>query len=377
MVNRILKNQIEQLLFKNKAIIIYGARQVGKTTLVEQLVEKFRSETLFLNGDDADTREMLTDLNAIRLSPVFGDKRIVVIDEAQRIPETGLALKIIHDNFKDIQLIATGSSALELANKVNEPLTGRKFEFFLHPFSFGEMVQHHGFLDEKRFMEHRLVFGYYPDIALNAGNEIRLLKSLASSFLYKDLLMLEQIKKPVLLEKILKALALQIGNEVSYSELGQLTQSDKNTVEKYIGFLEQAYIIFRMEALSRNVRNEIKKGRKIYFYDNGIRNAILSNFQPVASRTDAGILWENFIISERFKFLSNKDIDFKRFFWRTTQQQEIDYIEETEGKLSAFELKLSPNARVKPSATFTNAYPDTVFNVVHPANFHEFLLDKK
>jgi len=375
MINRTLKPLVEQYMFKRKAIIIYGARQVGKTTLVKQLLKDRETETLFLNGDDADTRELFTNLNPTILIPVFGNYTIVVIDEAQRIPETGLALKIIHDNFENIQLIATGSSAFELATKVSEPLTGRKFEFFLHPFSFAEMVNHHGFLTEKRLLEHRIVFGYYPDIALNVGTETRLLKSLTSSFLYKDLLMLEQIKKPALIEKILKALALQVGSEVSFNELAQLTGSDKNTVEKYIGFLEQAYIIFRLEGLNRNVRNEIKKGRKIYFYDNGVRNAILGNFLPVGSRTDIGALWENFLISERYKFLTNQDVDFNRYFWRTTQQQEIDYIEEHAGKLSAFELKWNPNANVKISGTFTNGYPESSFKVITPENFHEFILD--
>jgi len=375
MIKRTIEGLIEKYLFKNKAIIIYGARQVGKTTLVEHLIRNHVDETIVLTGDDADTRELFTDLNATSLIPVFGNKKIVVIDEAQRIPETGLVLKIIHDSFKNIQLIATGSSAFELATKVSEPLTGRKFEFFLHPLSFGEMADHHGFLTEKRLIEHRMVFGYYPDIATNAGNEIKLLKTLASSFLYKDLLMIEQIKKPALLEKILKALALQVGSEVSFSELGQLTGSDKNTVEKYTGFLEQAYIIFKLEGLSRNVRNEIKKGRKFYFYDNGIRNAILGNFQPLGSRTDVGALWENFMISERFKYLSNKDVDFNRFFWRTTQKQEIDYIEEMNGKLNAYELKWNPNITVKPSKTFTNAYPDAGFKLINPGNFHEIILE--
>jgi uncharacterized protein len=375
MVTRTIKNLIEQNLFRQKAIIIFGARQVGKTTLVEELLRNFAGETLFLSGDDADTRELLTNINATSLIPVFGSKWIVVIDEAQRIPDTGLALKIIHDNFKDIQLIATGSSAFELATKISEPLTGRKFEFFLHPFSFEEMVSYHGFLDEKRLLEHRMIFGSYPDIALNVGNETKLIKNLASSFLYKDLLMLEQIKKPALLEKILKALALQVGSEVSFNELGQLTSSDKNTVEKYIGLLEQAYIIFRLEGLNRNVRNEIKKGRKIYFFDNGIRNAILGNFQPLSSRTDLGALWENFFISERFKYLTNKDADFKRFFWRTTQKQEIDYIEEMDGILTAFELKWNSNAGARLSTTFTKAYPETALHLVHPKNYHTFLMD--
>ena len=203
MVKRNLQDIIESLLFKNKTLIIYGARQTGKTTLVGEIVKPYKSETLFLNGDDADIRELFSNINSTRLIPIISNHKILVIDEAQRIPNVGLVLKIIHDNFKNIQLIATGSSSFELANKINEPMTGRKFDFFLHPFGFVELVNHHGYLKEKRLLEHRMIFGYYPDIALNIGNEIRLLKSLTSSYLYKDLLMLETIKKPILLEKIL------------------------------------------------------------------------------------------------------------------------------------------------------------------------------
>ena len=376
MVKRTLQELIEVFLFKKKTIIIYGARQVGKTTLVEELVKNLTEQTLFLNGDDADVRELFTNASATRLHPVIGRHKIVIIDEAQRIPETGLVLKIIHDNFKDIQLLATGSSSFELANKVNEPLTGRKFEFFLHPLSFGEMVSHHGFLTEKRLLEHRLIYGYYPDIALNVGEELKLLKNLVSSYLYKDLFVLEQIQKPVLLEKILKALALQTGNEVSFSELAQLLGSDRSTIEKYIDFLEKAYIIFCLNGLNRNVRNEIKKGRKIYFYDNGVRNAVLGNFSPINARADAGPLWENFVISERYKFLSNKDIEFNRYFWRTTQQQEIDYIEEYQGKYSAYEIKWNPGARAALSRTFSNAYPGTEFKIITPENMNEFIMDQ-
>ena len=373
MIIRHLEAEIQKYLFKKKTIIIYGARQVGKTTLVENLIKAYRGKTLFLNGDDADVREALSDLNHVKIKPIIGNNKIVVIDEAQRIPEAGLALKIIHDNYKNIQLIATGSSSFDLANKINEPLTGRKLEFFLHPFSFGEMVDHHGFLTEKRLLEHRLIFGYYPDIAINQGDELKLLKSLTSSFLYKDLLTLEQIQKPVLLEKILKALALQTGNEVSYYELARLIGSDKGTIEKYIDLLEKVYIIFKLNGLNRNVRNEIKKGRKIYFYDNGIRNAIIGNFQPLSSRVDAGALWENFLVSERYKFLRNKDIDFQSYFWRTTQQQEVDYIEERQGKLYAFEFKWKTGKRFNLSKTFSNGYPGSEFQIINPENFSAFL----
>lgn len=373
-INRDIEKEIRHYLFKQKAIVIYGARQVGKTTLLESLLEEFKASTLFLNGDDADIRTLFTNLTASKLKPIIGNYKIVVIDEAQRIPETGLALKIIHDNFKDVQLIATGSSAFELASKINEPLTGRKFEFTLYPFSFNELVNHHGFLDEKRFLEHRLIYGYYPDIALSNGMEQRLLKELTSSYLYKDLLMLENIHKPQLLEKILKALALQIGSEVSYHELAQLTNSDNQTIEKYIDLLEKAYIIFRLNGLNRNVRNEIKKGKKIYFYDNGIRNAIIGNFLSLESRVDAGALWENFLVSERIKFNTNFNNYCKSYFWRTTQQQEIDYVEEFNNSWSAFEFKWNPNKRAYLSKTFSKAYPNNSFYIISPENINEFLL---
>ena len=375
MVKRVLEKLIQPYLFRKKTIVIYGARQVGKTTLVEYLVRNYKEKTLFLNGDEADVRDLLSNLSSTSLKPIIGNYKIVVIDEAQRIPETGLVLKIIHDNFKDIQLIATGSSAFDLASKISEPMTGRIFEFFLHPFSFEEMTDYHGYLTEKRLLEHRMVFGYYPDIALSVGHETKLLKTLVSNFLYKDLLTIEHIQKPVLLEKILKALALQIGNEVNYSELAQLLGSDKATIEKYIDLLEKVYIIFRLNGLNRNVRNEIKKGKKIYFYDNGVRNTVIGNFLPLSSRTDTGALWENYLISERHKFLMNRDLDFQRFFWRTTQQQEIDYIEDVQGQLRAFELKWNPARKPHISKTFTNAYPNSEFQVITPDNMYIFLTD--
>ncbi len=377
MVHRSLEERIQQVLFKKKVVIIYGARQVGKTTLVQSLTGEYKNSTLYLNGDDSDIREILSNPGAVKLKPIIGSHKIVVIDEAQRISEIGLVLKIIHDNFKNIQLIATGSSAFELANKVQEPLTGRKFEFYLYPFSFGEMSGFHSYLTEKRSLEQRMVYGYYPDIVLNDSMEEKLLRSLASSYLYKDLLMLDQIQKPALLEKLLKSLALQIGSEVSYNELAKQVGSDKGTVEKYIDLLEKVYIIFRLNGFNRNVRNELKKGKKIYFYDNGIRNAILSNFLPLSSRTDTGPLWENFIISERLKYNSNNDFSCESYFWRTTQQQEIDYIEEIHGQLSAYEFKwkFNPNQRYFLSKTFSTAYPNSSFKVISPENMHEFLLN--
>ena len=373
MIRRHLEELIQKHLFKKKTVIIYGARQVGKTTLVEDLVNKLNLKTLILNGDDADIRELFTNGSASQFRPFVGSNKLIVIDEAQRIPDAGLGIKIIHDNFKDVQIIVTGSSSLELAGKIKEPMTGRKFEFFLHPFSFDELADYHGFLDEKRQLERRLVFGCYPDVIVNLGNEIRILKTLASDYLYKDILSVGQIKKPVLLEKILKALALQTGNEVSYNELAQLLDSDKGTIEKYIDLLEKAYIIFKLPGLNRKVRNEIKKGRKIYFYDNGIRNAVLGNFLPLGSRGDTGALWENYLVSERFKLITNLIEIPGSYFWRTTQKQEIDYIEEHNNKLFAFEFKLSSIKRSFLSKTFSNAYPGSEYKVITPDNYHEFL----
>jgi predicted AAA+ superfamily ATPase len=373
MVKRHLQEIIQRYLFKNKTVIIYGARQVGKTTLVDELIKNQKTKALLLNGDDADIRDLFSEVSTSKLKPVLGNYKLVVLDEAQRIPDAGVGIKIIHDNFKDIQLIVTGSSSLELAARVKEPMTGRKLEFFLHPFSFCEMSDHHGFLAEKRLQEHRMIFGYYPDVALNSGSENRLLKTLASDYLYKDILSIGNIKKPVLLDKILKALALQIGNEVSYHELAQLLDSDKGTIEKYIDLMEKTYIIFRLPGLSKNVRNEIKKGKKIYFYDNGIRNAVLGNFLPLNSRVDKGALWENFLVSERFKVMANCDEAPKSYFWRTTQQQEIDYIEEYQNKFFTYEFKWSTSKKSYLSKTFSNAYPDSVFKVITQDNFHEFL----
>lgn len=373
MINRTIQKSIENRLFKGKAILLFGPRQTGKSTLINNMLRNYSDKCLFLNGDESDVRELLTNTNSTQLRSLSGNNQIVFIDEAQRIVNIGITLKLFTDQLKNIQVIATGSSAFELSSQVNEPLTGRKYEFMLFPLSFGEMVQHHGLLEEKRLLEHRMIFGYYPEIVTSQGQEKELLKLLANSYLYKDLLNLEQIKKPVILEKLLKALALQVGNEVSYLELAQTIGADKGTVEKYIDLLEKAFVLFRLPALSRNVRNEIKKSKKIYFYDCGIRNAIINNFNPLSSRTDTGALWENYFIAERLKYLHYQEADSTLYFWRTTQQQEIDLIEETSKGLSAFECKWNPRAKAKFPHTFTDNYPGTKTNLATPANLEKFL----
>jgi len=373
MIKRAFQTSIRKRLFKGKAILLFGPRQAGKSTLIENLLEAQDEEWLYMNGDDADVREILTNTSATKLRAIIGNKKIVFIDEAQRIPNIGLTLKLITDQIKDVQVIATGSSAFELSSQVNEPLTGRKYEFMLYPLSFSEMVQHHGLLEEKRLIEHRMIYGYYPEIVTKQGEEEELLKLLASSYLYKDLLMLEQIKKPLLLEKLLKALALQIGSEISYQEVAQTIGSDQKTVDKYIDLLEKTFVLFRLPALNRNVRNEIKKGKKIYFYDCGIRNAIINNFKPVNTRTDVGALWENFLMAERVKYLRYHGIDAEQYFWRTTQQQEIDLVEEYDEKLSAYEFKWSKTEKVRFPQTFTANYPNTTTHIISPENVEDFI----
>jgi uncharacterized protein len=377
MIKRTLQEQIEKKFFKNKAIIVIGARQTGKTTLIKNMLDSRKEKTLFFNGDEADTNDILNQLTITKLKGIIRDFKIVFFDEAQKIDNIGTVLKLIVDNFKDVQVIASGSSSFELMNNLNEPLTGRKYEFHLYPLSYSELVGNFGIVEEKRNLENRLIFGSYPDIVSYPEDAEEHLKLLAGSYLYKDLLMLEQIKKPVLLEKILKALALQIGSEVSYSELAGLVESDKKTVEKYIDLLEKTYIIFRLPALNKNVRNEIKKGKKIYFYDNGIRNAVISDYRPLAKRTDKGALWENYLISERLKLLNFNSSGRERFFWRTTQQQEIDYIETQYDKYYAYEFKWSPLKIASLSKTFAIGYPKHDFMVVTPDNYEEFLSQDK
>lgn len=373
-IDRYLTQNIKKSLFQGKVVLLFGSRQTGKTTLLQHMLNGLDKKVLFLNGDEADVRSMLSEATSSRLKFMAGDHEVIFIDEAQRIPDIGLTLKLFADVLPEIQIIATGSSSFDLANRLNEPLTGRKWAYHLYPISFAEMVVEHGWLEEKRLLNYRLLYGYYPEIVTHPGSAEMRLKELSGSYLYKDLLMLEGIKKPVVLEKLLKALALQLGSEVSYQELARLVGVNANTVEKYIDLLEKAFVIFRLTAYSRNIRNEIKKGRKIYFFDNGIRNAIIGNFSQLDLRTDTGALWENFLVSERMKYLSSQCHDPARYFWRTTQQQEIDYLEEQNGRLSAWEFKWNPKAKARFSKTFTKAYPDCRTSVVSPDNFETFVM---
>lgn len=374
MITRIIQERIEQKLFSGKAIVVVGARQVGKTTLFNEILRNRTEKTLLLNLDEADARELLANPTMSELRQLIADNQILMIDEAQRATDIGLTLKRIQDNFPQVQLMVTGSSSLDLRTSINEPMTGRKWEYQLFPFSTAEILHANGILAVRQTLESRLIYGSYPDV-LNYQAEAReTLTNLTSSYLYKDLLGLEGIRKPALLEKLLVALALQMGSEVSYNELAQTIGSDSKTVEKYIDLLEKCFIIFRLQTFSRNLRNELKKSRKIFFYDNGVRNAILQNFTPLALRNDTGALWENFFISERLKANHYAGRYAKSYFWRTKSQQEIDYIEEMDGTFRAFELKWNPKkANAAIPASFMQAYSVAEAAVVTPDNYLDYL----
>lgn len=373
MISRIIESNISPLLGGKKAIIIMGARQVGKSTLLQQLLSH-RDDVVWMNGDDLDVQDLFANLTSTRLRAILGDKKFIVVDEAQRIADIGLRLKLITDQIPDVQVIATGSSSFELATKVNEPLTGRKREFKMFPLTFSEMVRHTQFLDEVRMIPHRMVYGYYPEVVSSPGDERAVLKELSDSYLYKDILSLDSISKPDKLVRLLKALALQIGSQVSYNELGTLIGLDSKTVERYVDILEKSFIVFRLGTFSRNQRNELKATRKIYFWDLGIRNAVIGNLAQVENRTDVGELWENFVIAERLKQNIYSGSFAQSYFWRTRQQHEIDYVEEVDGQLHAFEFKWNDRkAHCKCPDSFSTTYPDATFQVITPNNIEEFL----
>jgi len=373
MIARHLIEVLQAKLFSGKAIILLGARQTGKTTLAKQLVHLSNENAVFLNGDEPNTISLFENMTTEKWKQVIAGNKIVVVDEAQRIMDIGIKLKLCTDNFPDTQLIVTGSSALELANTINEPLTGRKWEYNLFPISWGELRGSFNYTELLNQFESRLVFGMYPEVVSNPGNEEELLKNLAGSYLYKDLLSFGNIRKPEVLHSLLRALAWQIGSEVSYNELSRLVNVDKNTVINYISLLEKAFVIFRLDPLNRNLRKEISTSRKIYFWDNGIRNALISNFNSLEMRNDIGALWENFIVAERLKYNHYNRRYVNYYFWRTNDGKEIDLVEESGGKFDVFEFKWSAKKKFKISDLFTKTYPTGNTYLINKENFMDIL----
>lgn len=373
MIKRALQGVLEAKVDYKKAIVVLGPRQVGKTTLISQIAASLNGDYLYINGDDPAVRLAWTNPTLAFINNYIGNYKVVVFDEAQRLENIGLSAKMIIDAKKDVQLFISGSSALEIASKINEPLTGRKWEYRLYPLSWNELKEHYSFAKIQPRLEEFLITGMYPDVITNPLNAKETLTNLAGSYLYKDILESGGIRRPDALLKLLQALAWQVGNEVSYNELSQIAGIDKATVISYIDLLEKAFVIFRLNPFARNLRNEISTSRKIYFYDNGVRNTIINNFAPITQRNDIGALWENFIISERKKNLAYSGFYGNTYFWRNTARAEIDYIEEQDGKITVFEIKWNPKVKVKFPSAFLEKYNPEITRIINSDNYWEFL----
>lgn len=373
MIKRQLKQLINKRLFNGKAIILTGPRQVGKTTLLRMLMDESDRKTLFWNCDEPDIRQKLSSPTSTQLKADTAAADLVLIDEAQRVRDIGITLKLLIDNCPEKQIIVTGSSAMELSNAINEPLTGRKYAYNVLPLSEDELIAEFGKTEENRLLERRMLFGTYPDVVNNQGEETELLNNIVNSYLYKDIFDFQDVRKPEIIEQLLQALALQIGSEVSFNELGRLLGMNSQTVQRYVDLLEKTFVIFHLRSFSRNMRNELKKSRKIYFYDNGVRNALIGDFKPMKLRQDAGALWENFLVSERVKHNSYSLFYGKSYFWRTQQQQEIDYLEDADGTLHTYEFKWNSVKHPKITSAFAQNYPNHTYTIVNPENYQDFV----
>ena len=376
MIKRIIEERINSALAKQKAVTIMGPRQVGKSTLAETLIPK-DAKILEINGDSTDVQTMFVNVDEAKMKVLIGSKDFLFVDEAQKIENVGNMLKIVAEKFKDVRIIVTGSSAFKLAAAVNESLTGRKREYKLYPLSFKELAEHTSTLEESRMLDHRLIYGYYPEVVTSPGDEKEVLKELIDSYLYKDVMEENNIAKPDKLVKLVQALAFQIGSTVSATEMAGLIGVDAKTVERYIDILEKSYIIFTLPSYAKNQRNELKFARKLYFWDMGIRNGVIGNMAPVSLRSpeELGHMWENFVIAERLKRNDYAGRTFvQHYFWRTQQKKEIDLIEIEDGVMTGYEIKRKEGKRVGAPAQFANAYPDASFKCITPGELMEFLM---
>ena len=369
---RIIEKPLKGVLFKGKVLIIVGARQVGKTTVLQNMSKQFE-RALWLNADENNVRERLTNPSVNTVRNVLGNYKVVIIDEVQRIQNAGLLLKIMVDNFKDVQFIATGSSALEISEIIFEPLTGRHFLYHLYPFSLSEIYSNKSPFEIEQELSFHLVFGMYPEVTLKRDMAEIILKNLAQQYLYKDVLIWKDIRKPQLLDKLLKLLAYQICSEVSINELANQLKVKSDTVENYIDLLEKSFVVYRLKSYSTNFRKEVSKMSKIMFWDVGIRNAIIEDYRDLSVRNDQGQLFENFIISERMKINAWLRPSVKSYFWRNYNKNEVDYVEYEKNKLSAYEMKWNATKTYNVTKAFTNIYPDAQTQIITPENFMSFV----
>lgn len=373
MIDRLVLEDIKPKLFKGKAILIYGARQCGKTTLVKELIKRENLDAVYLTGDDDMDASLFETVTLSKWTQILGNKKCVFIDEGQKIKNLSRGIKLLIDSRSDILVIVTGSSSFKLQALYEETLTGRKYEYKLFPLSYEELSRHYGLLEERKNLELRLIYGSYPEVVTHTDDMKEILSLISDSYLYKDLFQYEGIRKPKVLEKLLKALALQCGSEVSVNEISSLLGISRTLVESYIELLVQAFIIFPLASYSTNQRNELRKSFKYYFWDNGIRNSIIRDFTPIAQRNDVGLLFENYLISEKIKSNIYSHNDASSYFWRTTDQMEVDYIETIGNKLYAYEFKYNPNKKSRITKAFTNRYPDAFIETITSDNYEKFL----
>lgn len=374
---REIQESILKALVPNKVVVLLGARRIGKTILLGQIIEKLNEEHLLLNGEDFSVQEVLQRRSVQNYKNMLGNKRLLVIDEAQKIPEIGQILKLIVDSVEGIRIIATGSSAFDLEKYTGEPLTGRKKTFFLFPLSETEFNQSENIFEKKDNLRQRLIYGNYPEISqINDMSEKGLyLKEILHSYLLKDILAFENIQNTDKIFNLLRLVAFQVGSEVSNQELATQLSMSKNTVEKYLDLLSKVFVLHKVGGFSRNLRKEITKNNKWYFYDNGIRNILIANLNPVEGRNDIGQLWENYIISERLKFQNYSKMIVNNYFWRTYDQQEIDWVEESGGKLTGYEFKWNENQKKKTKIpkSWTENYKEAEFEIITPQNYMEWI----
>jgi len=375
-VAREIEGEMRRRLSEGERIVmLYGARRVGKTTLVRHLVAGEPLRVLELSGDDIAVSDALSSRDTSRLLGMVAGYDIAFIDEAQRIPDVGVGLKIIHDGLPSLKLVVTGSSSLDLASKTREALTGRAWSFSLSPFSVEELSAGRNRFELERDLERDLVYGLYPEVQACGSDSERaaFLRELHASYLFKDILEMGGIRQPRKIVDLLRLLAWQLGSEVSFSELGAKLGMSKDTVAGYVDLLEKAFVLFRLQPYARNLRNEVTRSPKIYFVDNGVRNAAVGDFRAFSLRNDQGGLWENFIVSERRKRLAARGRGVEMRFWRLHTGAEIDYIEESEGALRGWEIKLSPSGKAKAPASWTGAYPQASWALVDRSNYLDFI----
>lgn len=375
-LQRAIQQQFLAKLQPNKVLVLHGARRVGKTVFLNYLIEKVLEEpSLFLNGEDMAVQALLTQRTAENYKRLLGDKKLLIVDEAQKIPDIGLALKFMVDSIEGLKIIATGSSVFDIANKLGEPLTGRKYTFKMFPIAQMELSPIDNLIETKARLEERLIYGSYPELLHlpSYDGKADYLNEMINAYLLKDILEFDGIRNSDKMFDLLRLIAFQIGKEVSLEELGKQLLLSRNTVEKYLDLLSKVFVIFKLQGYSRNLRSEITKTSRWYFFDNGIRNALIRNFHPISLRNDIGELWENYILSERIKYQHYTNIQTSNCFWRTYEQQEIDWIEEAGGKLSAFEIKWNPAKAVRVPTAWAKAYPESSFQVIHPENYLDWI----